>query len=173
MRKKYPLVKISLRNGVLGGALGAVLLIALFYRGHHPLLIPVYLDFRIILFGVFLFITLKEFSDYYQPGFLYFYQGMLSGFLLTLVFSLICSILLYVYGEWNPEFVSSFIKQAKEQIVAHKEVLEEKGMYEQGLQSLSAIDNYFLASRFFWQSFIISFFVSIIISVILRRQPKP
>ena len=79
---RSPLIKLSIQYGAVAGGLAAALLIASFYLGRHPLMISPYLDFRILLFGIFIFFSLKELRDYEQGGELYFWQGMLGGALL-------------------------------------------------------------------------------------------
>ena len=81
-----PIFRIPLRYGAIAGALGAILLIGLFYMGKHPFLIEIYLDFRIFIFGVFIFFTLKELRDYVYGGILYFWQGIIASFIFTVVF---------------------------------------------------------------------------------------
>ena len=66
------LLRISARYGVVGGVLAFVLLLIMYYLGRHPLVTSPFFDFRILLFGIFIFFTLKEFRDYEQGGVLYF-----------------------------------------------------------------------------------------------------
>ena len=176
MFKKYPLVEISVRNGAIAGILGMVLFLILYYLGRHPFLIPIFLDFRIILFSVLIFFTLKEFRDYFQEGVLYFWQGMMMSLLFTIFFALIALPVIWGFGVWKTEFVSSYISLTLEQIrTIPPEIVKRIGKeaYELNLKSLPLTRASDLALLYFWQSFVISFFLSIIISVILRRQPKP
>jgi len=53
--KKSPLVPIALRYGVIAGGIVTLLMVIFYYMGQHPLLVSPYLDFRIVLFGVFIF----------------------------------------------------------------------------------------------------------------------
>ena len=176
MFRKYPLVEVSVRNGAIAGVLGMVLLIGLYYLGHHPFLIPVFFDFRIILFGVFIFFTLKEFRDYFQQGVLFFWQGMMMSLLFTSLFAIIAFLIIWGFAGWKPGFVSSYIALTVEQARAMPpEIIERigKANYENSLKALPATRGIDLALLYFGQSFVISFFLSIIISVVLRRQPKP
>lgn len=168
-------VKVSVRYGLLSGLLGFVLSIALFYMGHHPLLAPAFLDFRILLFAIVIFFALKEIRDFHNKGVLHFWQGMMSGLFITLIFSLVASGLLHWFAQWNPAFVEQYISLSLEQINNFSpEDIERIGKttFDQSLEALKRADAYFLASRYLVQSFVLSFFVTIIISVILRSQPK-
>jgi len=169
-----PLLRVSLRYGLVAGVLGFVLLLALYYTDHHPFLIPVFLDYRIALFVIIFTFALKELRDYYFGGILHFWQGMIGTLLITTVFSLIASVFIYLFSINNPEFLRTYIDLSLEQVKAFSpDDIERIGrnVYEEGIRSLKGADASFLAIRYFTQSFIISFFLSIIISVILRRQP--
>ena len=170
-----PLIKVSLRYGVLAGIIGAGLLIGLYYMGRHPFLIPVYLDFRIILFGVFIFFALRELRDYNYNGILYFWQGIIGSFLFTVCFAVIASVALMLFMYFVPSFLSDYIRLETEIISAlPPEVIDRigKDVYEENLRLLPETSAAKLAFTYFAQSFIISFFISVILSVTLRRQPK-
>ena len=170
-----PILKVSLRNGVLAGVIGFALLAGLYYMGRHPSLIPVYLDFRIILFGVFIFFTLREVRDYHQGGVLYFSQGILASFLFTACYALLSSLLLWLFMLLEPSFIADYISLSIDQLQSLPgEIVERigKDVYAKSLESLPRTRAFDLAVLYFVQSFLISLFVSIILSVILRRQPK-
>ena len=94
---------------------------------------------------------------------------------MTILFSLVASTGIYLFANNNDEFVESYIRLSMIQVKAFpEEEIERIGrdVYEAGITALKEANAYFLATRYLSQSFIISFFISIIISVILRRQPK-
>jgi hypothetical protein len=170
------LMKISARNGAVAGVLAFVLLITMFFIGKHPLLVSPLFDFRILLFGIFIFFTLKEFRDYHQGGDLSFAFAMIGGLAVVLITSLISSILVYLFGTWNPDFVSSYVTQ----IMAYLKTFPQedidkigKEIYERNLRDLPSTNVSGLAETYFVQGMVIGFFVNIILSVILRRQTKP
>jgi hypothetical protein len=170
------LLKISARYGTVAGVLAFILVIVMFYMGPHPLLTSPFLDFRILLFGIFIFFTLKEFRDYYQQGSLYFWQAMLGGLSVVILATAITSVLLLLFGNWEREFVVSYIEQFTAYLKTFpKEDIERIGkeIYERNLEALPATNILDLTQTYFGQGFIIGFFVSIVLSVILRRLPKP
>lgn len=170
-----PIVRVSTRYGLVMGAVGFTLLLILYYVGNHPFLIPVFLDYRVVLFVIVFSFALKEIRDYYYEGILHFWQGMISCLLMTVLFSLVASLSIYTFATYNPEFVASYISLSMEQVKAFpEEEIDRIGrdVFEAGITALKEANAYFLATRYLTQSFIISFFISIIISVILRRQPK-
>lgn len=168
-------VKVSLRYGVLAGIIGSGIVLGLYYMGRHPILIPVYLDFRIILIGVFIFFALREVRDYYQNGILYFWQGILVSFLITACFAVIALVAIVVFIQFVPAFLSEYIQL--ETVILKSLPAEEierigKDIYEGNLQTLPTTRASDLGLLYFLQSFLISLFVSIILSVTLRRQPQ-
>jgi hypothetical protein len=172
---KSPLFRIVIRYGLISGVIGFVLLLILYFLGRHPFVIPVFFDFRIVLFSLILIFSLREFRDFHNEGLLSFAQGMMGCFVLTFCYALVSSMLLFLFVSWNAQFLSSFVELTLEQAKSYPdEDIERMGRatFEQGLKAIRDADAAYLAKRYFFQSFIISFFISIIISVILRRQPK-
>ena len=169
-----PLVKVSLRYGAIAGIICFGFMISIYYMGQHPFLIYPYFDFRIPVFGVLLFFCVKELRDYDKEGSLSFFMGMMSCLIFTFVFAVLASGLIWLFCLVQPEFLSSFISAATEQIkTLPADIVERIGkeQLERNLQALPATHGVDLAIDYFGKSFIMSFFISVIISVILRRQP--
>ena len=170
-----PILKVSLRYGALAGIVGSVLLIGLYYLGRHPFLIPVYIDFRIILFGVFIFFTLREIRDYHQGGILYFWQGVIASFVFTVSYAIISTLALLIFVNAVPSFLSDYINLSIEQLRSlPPEVIDSVGkdVYDTNLRLLPETSASDLALLYLIQCFLISFFLSILLSVTLRRHPK-
>ncbi len=169
------LIKVSLRYGILAAIIGSTIIMGLYYLGRHPFLIPVYFDFRIILFGVFIFFTLREIRDYYQNGYLYFWQGIFASVLFTTVYAIITSIILYLFITAVPEFLNDYVDLSIQQLKSlPSDVIERigKDVYLRNLALLPSTQAGDLVFLYSSQSFMISLFISIILSVILRRHPK-
>ncbi|MBL0745151.1 DUF4199 domain-containing protein [Chryseolinea lacunae] len=169
------LFRISARYGAVGGILAFIMLIVMYYMGRHPFLVAPYLDFRILLFGVFIYFTLREFRDYDQEGVLYFWQAMLGGLAVVMLMTTITSVLLLIFGTWDNGFVTTYITEMTAYVKAFpKEDIERIGkeVYARNLEALPTTNMWKLAVTYFMQGLMIGFFVNIIISVILRRQPK-
>ncbi len=176
MFKSVPrLVFIAVRNGLIAGVLGFILMMALYAMGKHPFLFSLFFDFRIVLFAVFMVIGLKEYRDDHEQGVLSFAQAMIMNFLFTITFAVLVSLLIWVMIAVYPAFLEDYVQLAISQIQSiQPEVIEQLGKdaYERNLQALPATTGVDLALDYLIKSFVISFFISIIISVILRRQPK-
>jgi len=173
MMKK--LLRISVRYGTVGGILAFILLIIMFYLGRHPLITSPFLDFRVLLFGIFIFFTLKEFRDYEQEGVLYFAQAMIGGLVVIMIMTTLTSIMLQIFGTVEKDFVATYIDQVMAYLKAFtKEDIERVGkeIYERNLAELPSTNISKLTVTYFVHGLVIGFFVNIILSVILRRQPK-
>jgi hypothetical protein len=169
------LLRISVRYGTVGGILAFMLLIITFYLGRHPLITSPFLDFRVLLFGIFIFFTLKEFRDYEQEGVLYFSQAMIGGLVVIMIMTTLTSIMLQIFGTVEKDFVATYIDQVTAYIKAFtKEDIERvgKALYERNLAELPSTNISMLTVTYFVHGLVIGFFVNIILSVILRRQPK-
>jgi hypothetical protein len=169
------LVKVSIRYGVLAAIIGCGILVALYYMDRHPFVIPVYADFRIILFSIFIFFTLREIRDYYQNGVLYFAHGIIASLLFTAVYAILSSVSVYLFATAVPDFITAYIDLSIQQLKSlPADVIEKIGsdVYTRNLAALPSTRPLDLALLYFWQSFLISLFLSVILSVVLRRQPK-
>jgi len=169
------LATIALRWGAIASVLAVSLLIAMYYLGRHPLMVAPFLDFRIILYGIFIFFSLREFRDYQQQGVLYFWQGMAGSFLLVTVAGTLSALFFWIFGTLETDFVPSYVKQMTAYLQNFpQEDIDRIGkeVYESNLKSLPTTNMAQLASLYLAQSFVIGLFVSIIMSVILRKQPN-
>ncbi len=171
-----PLVKVSLRYGAIAGIIGSGLLIALYYMDRHPMWIPPYADFSIILFGLIIFFALREFRDYHQNGVLYFWQGLIASFLVTVCYAAITAVAMRLFAYAEPGFVSRYVEIGLEYLRAlPAEEVDRIGRDEvaRNIETLPSTDAAQFIMTYCVRSFAISFFISIILSVTLRREPKP
>jgi hypothetical protein len=173
--KKSPLISIGIRYGSMAGVLVIILLVAMYYIGRHPLMISPFMDFRILLFGVFIFFSLKEYRDDHQEGALYFWQGMMGSFVMVVVAGTIASLLLMIFCSIDSSFIPSYVKGMTDYLKTFPaDDIERigKDVYERNLSQLPATNSKQLAGLYFIQSLMIGLFVSIILSVVLRKEPK-
>jgi uncharacterized membrane-anchored protein YitT (DUF2179 family) len=176
MKKRSPLISIGLLWGALAGTLTIVLVIAMYYIGRHPLMVSPFMDFRILLLGVCVFFSLKEFRDGHQQGGLFFWQGMVGSFIMVVVAATIASILLLAFCSFESSFIPSYVEAMTEYLKTFppEDIARiGKDVYQRNLDQLPATNSKQIASLYFMQSLMIGFFVSIILSVILRKEPKP
>lgn len=176
--KGSALLRVSIRNGLIAGLLSAVVLVVLYYIGRHPFLIAPFFDFRILLFGVFIFFSLKEFRDFHQDGLLYFWQGLFGSFIVVVVASSIAGLGLWIFGTLELDFVPDYVREMTAYLQKFTdEDLERarigKETYERNLAELPATNITTLVITHFAQGMMIGFFISLILSVILRKTNQP
>ncbi|HWA35798.1 MAG TPA: DUF4199 domain-containing protein [Cyclobacteriaceae bacterium] len=171
---RAPLVRVCARYGAIAGGLCMLFLVSLFYMGKHPFLVNPFLDFRVPLFAVLIFFALKEVRDYYQEGVLFFWQGTGGSLIFVAVCSVIAAAGIMLFGALQPLFLADYVTEFTRQIEnLPPETVEQigKDVVAMNLEKLPTTTIRDLAGLYVWQSFIMSFFISVIISVILRRQP--
>lgn len=176
MRKPSPLFTIAVRYGAIAAVLSIALNMAMFYMNRHPVMISPYLDFRVFLYGIFIFFSLKEYRDFHNEGALHFFQGMFGSFVLVATAGVLGSILYRIFGAFETNFIPEYVRLMTEYLKGWPEediARVGKETFERNLQSLPSTNMGQIATMYLVQSFGIGLFVSIIMSVILRKQPKP
>jgi hypothetical protein len=137
-------------------------------------LLPLIFDFRIIMFSVFIFFSLKELRDVYLGG-LYFWQGMVASYIVIITSAGLGAGFTLAFAQWNASFIPSYIEKLQFQMEAFKsEIIASVGAeaYQQQLRKLPLTSSLDLAGDYFLKSMIIGLFLAIVFSVILRKQPK-
>lgn len=173
---KAPLVHVCFRYGAIAGFLCAITVISLYYMGKHPFLINPFFDFRVPAFSLLLFFSLKEVRDYFHEGTLTFFQGLGGSIIFLIAAGLMSDTGIFVFGSLQPDFVAEYIRQLTDQIrnIPPEEVDQiGKATLDNSLRELPFITLAYLVGLYAWQTLQIGFFISVIISVILRQQPKP
>lgn len=168
------LIKFALRYALAGSVIGFLVLVSVYFLGRHPFLIPVIFDFRLLLLSTLLFLTLRSYRVSRQ-GILYFWQGMIGGFFLHLFYGAAVSLYILLFGIFHPGFVSSYINTLTLQFQKNEKVIIERvgsKSFHQQLAKLPYTTIFDLASDYFLKSLLIGLFLTIIFSIILRKQPK-
>lgn len=174
-----PIVSIPLKYGLIGSLLAVVLLLVLFYTGTHPLLIPTFFDYRIVLFALFIFFGIKEFKDFYNNRFLQFWQGMVIGIGIYVVIGLVVGLFLVAFASVETNFYDEYIAGTisglelnKEQLLNQGKVTITEEQYNDQLEKLKNTPVSYLGIDYFIKSGVLGFFLTIILSVVLRRSEK-
>ena len=110
-----------------------------------------------------------------QDGVLSFAQAMVCSYLLVFVATLIGSVGLLLFAKIESQFISSYVEGMTAYLKTFPEDdIERIGreVYERNLEGLPATNSVKLMITYFGQGIIIGLFVSIVLSAILRRQPK-
>ncbi|MBS1485952.1 MAG: DUF4199 domain-containing protein [Bacteroidetes bacterium] len=171
----HPLFKIPFRFGLVAGMLGSLVVWVLYYMGKHPFLIPILMDFRIVIYAIFIFMALKIVRDNYLQGTLFFWQGMVGSYVFLITAGLVGALATLGLAFWQKDFLMSYIRSTQMQMTHFKkEFVDNIGSaaYEQQMGQLTNTSAFALASDYFLKSLFIGLFLTIIISVILRKQKQ-
>jgi hypothetical protein len=172
-----PLVLLSARNGLIAGILGAIMLAGLYYVSEiHPLLINPFIDFRIVLFALFIFFTLKEYRSRVSDGILYFWQGMIGSYTFLLVYGVIMFFFILLFSATEKEFTVTFTEQSVSLLRQNEEFVGRIGKeeFERNFANAPPTNGLRLSITYLLVSLGIGFPISAIISVVLRKQsPNP
>jgi hypothetical protein len=171
-----PLYKVPLRYAGIASVLGLVLTLVLFYSGKHPLLIPIIVDYRLLILPLFIFFAIKEYRDVYNSGVLTFPQGMLIGLIVYAGMGLLVGLSIYLFDlVIGGQFVQEYIDISYQQLVDNKQqFLDAIGeeAYQDSLETTPLTTILDLASDYFLKTCALGILFTIIISVILRKQPN-
>lgn len=176
MKKPSPLLTIGVRYGAIAAVLSIGLNIMMYYLGRHPVMISPYLDFRVFLYGVFIFFSLKEYRDFHNAGSLHFFQGMIGSFVVVATAAVLGSMLYRIFGAFETNFIPEYVRLMTEYLKSAPEdevARIGKETIERNLELLPTTNMAQIASLYLVQSFGIGLFISILLSVILRKEPKP
>ena len=108
-------------------------------------------------------------------GILSYAEGMIGSFLFVTIYGVIVSLAILLFEIAIPQFLVDYISLSIEKLKAlPPDIVERIGKNEvdRNLETMPSTDIYELPVLYLFQSFVIGFFISIILSVILRRQPK-
>ena len=171
---RNPIFTVPFRYGTLAAVLSIILFLILYYAGKHPLLIPPFLDFRIILYPIILVFAIRDFKENRNEGILHFWQGMSVGIQAVAISSFFMAIFILIFGGLiDSAFLSEYIRLMSEQI-SHldEKVIESVGKeaINKSLELLPSTHIFDLALDYFIKSLPYGLFLTIIISLILRKK---
>ncbi len=150
------------------------LFLTLYFLGKNPLFYIQPFDFGLI--PLFLFLATKDFRDRYNGRVLHFWQGMTAGFFVYLGIALVSSIFIFLFLEWvDCNLVAEFITNRMEMMEKSKDVAAEglgKEAFEKVYNEVKLTTASVLAVDNFLKKAILGLSFTILISVILRKQPK-
>ena len=176
MRKLTPLTKLPVRYGFIGGGMIVILLAILFYTDKQPLLIPIFFDIRLLILPIFFFFAMKEFRDYFNEGVLHFWQGIIIGFITSIAVALCGAVFIHLlFSVLDPALLKNHIEESIKLIETTQkkapEFLSEQAAKDQ-IKEISKYPPSRFAFDYFIKTMAMGLFFNIIISVILRKQPK-
>ena len=167
--------KISIKYALFCALFSVVLFFLSGYVGANPLIDLTHLFFDVIIIGVFIFFTQKDFKTSENDGYLHFWQGMTLGFFVYTVVGVIFAGFLAMYLWLDPGALPAY-KESATAFLSEKRDIYVEQFGEEGFQiQLDGIE--LVTATDLWVSsavkkIIAGFFVTPVISIILRKKPK-
>jgi len=167
------MIRVSLKYAAFCGIFITAIFHVSFLLNSNPLIDVSHLIFDLIIFGLFVFFSQKEFKVYHTSGTFHFWQGMTIGLLVYLIASFLFGIGLFVYFSLfdhaleDYKLAASIFLESKSDI--YKAEFGDKGFADQldKIQGITAID---LITTSVLKKILAGFFITPVISIILRRQ---
>lgn len=176
--KKYPILVVGLRYGLVGGVLTVVLFFAVTFFGENPLIVNKWFDYFLV--PALVFAGVREFRIYYNARTLQFWQGASVGFIVyvttALIFAVVIGVYLSTYGQpWVADYVRSRVALVEENRADFSEDLGEE-TYRRVRAEVQATTTIDLILDDAFRKLMIGVFVTLIIATVQRRsltQEKP
>jgi hypothetical protein len=173
-KTQNPLLLVPFKFGFIGSLMIILGLIVLFYLGRHPLLLNPLLDARIPIYALITYISFKVFKEQYNSGIMHFWQGMSMGMIAYILMAFGAALFIYVFSAIDStNFLSEYIRIATGQLVINKDLFIEtigEKTYTDTLAQLPTTQPIHLAVDYLLKSMPIGLFLTIILSVLLRRK---
>lgn len=169
------MLKVSLKYAAISGIFLVALYHVSFLLGSNPLIDVSHLIFDLIILGLFIFFAEKEFKSYKNGGFLHFWQGMSIGFFVYAISSAIFIIAQIIYFSLDADAVTNYQEAAvlflNEKGDVFKEQFGEEGFKEE-LKEIANVTKWDLIFASSIKKMLAGFFITPVISIILRKQSK-
>lgn len=169
------MIKSTVKYSVLCG----VFLIGMFFIainfGSNPLLDFKHFFFDIGVFFLFIFFAGKEYKDFRNDGYLYFWQGISIGFMVIFPSVILFSIVFYTVFESYPSLLADYHEGAKAFLLEKKRFFLEEFSQEELDNQLTAVEDVTtvqLLFSTFWKKIIAGFLITPVIAIILRKKPN-
>jgi putative flippase GtrA len=163
-----------LKYGLTGALLNIIALTVLIQIEGNPMISSMLAGIVVII--LFTFFAIKEFRDVHNQKLLHFWQGLILGMATYLIIAAISSSYYYIYISYIDTDVLLEIKQIQREFLeVNKDSMIEQRGEEWYNESYLMVDDITAANQTwgdFFQKALAGIFVTIIISVILRKVPQ-
>lgn len=166
-----------LRTAYQFGALGGVLSVVSFYFLSYLYADPTNLNlvFGYFLIPVSIFLSIKFFKDYSNSGFLSFAEGMTVGFVTYTLIGLLSTLGIWLILQFSPDLFEVIKGQKVDLLSENKEMIISQvgeNSFEATRKSIGSLTPWNIALNDGLWKIIPGMFFSIIISIILRKNPN-
>ena len=169
------LFRASWKYALLAGVFLIILYHVSAFFGINPLINIGHLLFDILIFGLFIFFAAKEYKLEQRNGIFHFWQGMTIGFTVYIIGTALFAIGLILFFTFDDQAVSNYQEAATEFLNSRASVYTEQFGEETFAKQLHEIEEVTVSDLVLsstLKKLLAGFFVTPVISIILRKQPK-
>ncbi len=169
------MLKTSLKYALLSGVFMVLVYHLSFKIGVNPQIDLGHLFFDLVLLGMFIFFAEKEFKTYRNAGILHFWQGMTIGFLVYTLGAVVFLIAQIIYYNFDTQAVINYQEAATNFLNERSEIFIEKfgeDVYQLQVEEIQKVTKWDLIQESTIKKIIAGFFITPVISIILRKQPN-
>jgi hypothetical protein len=173
MMIEKPLFAVPIKFGSFAGVMSVITFLMLYFLDFNPFVESRMMD--VVLIPIFLFFSIKDFRDLRNGRILHYWQGMTVGVITYLLMGLISFAFILIFVEMEPQALTDYINNRLALMEGSKaQFFEQLGedTYNTAIIDLSKTSALDLAIDDFLKKSIIGLMLTIMISVILRKQPK-
>jgi hypothetical protein len=174
MNLKNPMLSVSVKYGLFASLFCIILFSSLYFFGKNPLLIPLFLDFRILIFAIFLLFGIRDFKDNKNNGILHFWQGFATGAIIVLMVSVVMGLFIFLLGGIiDRNFTGNYISQMLQNLTGAKEkIISEYGLdvYTKAVNLVPTTTLADLALDYFIKTIPLGLIITILISLAFRKK---
>lgn len=146
-----------------------------FWLGVNPQIDLGHLFVDLVLIGLFVFFAEKDYKTYKNGGILHFWQGMTIGFIVYALGSAIFLLGQIFYYNFDTDAVINYQSAATKFLEERSEIFIDKfgeDMYQLQLEEIKHVTKWDLIQESTVKKIIAGFFITPVISIILRKQPN-
>ena len=169
------MIKRAWKYGVICGIFLLGIFAFTYYVGTNPFLDRTLVLVDIVLFALFAGFAMHEFKTYANGGYLHFWQGMTTGFIVYTIAVVLYGVVLAVYLSSNEGFLAFHHSSVLAYYEANKAMFIEKWSQEEYDKAISAVQqttNWDLIRDGVIKKLFAAVIPTPIMALILRKKPK-
>ncbi len=130
------------------------------------------LDFGFLLIPIMVFFAIKDFKENHNKGELRFWQGMTAGFVTYSTIAVGSAIFIWIFLSLEEQVLQGYIADRLQLLMENRAEFEStlgEDLYKEQVRKMNATTPGVMAWDDFWKKLSIGLFLTILISVILRK----
>jgi hypothetical protein len=169
------MVKSSIKYAILCGVFLSGLFWVSIKFGSNPLLDIRHFLFDLVIYFLFIYFAEREYKTYHNDGILHFWQGMTIAFIVYLPAAVIFTVSMLLILEMDPTIMENYRAGALSFLESKKEILLEGISQEEYASRLNDVNSVTVSDLVIssgLKKILAGFFITPVVSIILRKKPK-